>query len=111
SGIVPQFFPWAAQVVGVQGAGALAITPDQRVSCVTPPTVQRTRIAAVLPAATVPLVTKLSAVARTSGTARAANGVTVAVPEMPPTGTVAPVQPAGNPAGPMLSAPKLPPVP
>src|SRR5213594_5250771 len=69
SGIVPQFFPWAAQVVGVQGAGVLATTPDQRVSCVTPPTVQRTRMAAVLPAATVPLVTKLSAVARTSGTA------------------------------------------
>src|SRR5439155_5928180 len=58
SGIVPQFFPWAAQVVGVQGAGLLATTPDQRVSCVTPPTVQRSRIAAVLPAATVPLATK-----------------------------------------------------
>src|SRR5213594_2153894 len=29
SGIVPQFFPWAAQVVGVQGAGVLATTPDQ----------------------------------------------------------------------------------
>src|SRR6059058_4157131 len=26
SGIVPQFFPWAAQVVGVQGAGLLAST-------------------------------------------------------------------------------------
>src|SRR5881397_180359 len=102
SGIVPQFFPWAAQVVGVQGAGVLATTPDQRVSCVTPPTVQRSRIAAVLPAATVPLATKLSAVARTSGTARAANGVTVAVPEMPPTVIVAPVQPAGKRAGSML---------
>src|SRR5438552_1521626 len=54
------------------------------------------------PAATVPLVTKLSAVARTSGTARAANGVTVAVPEMPPTVIVAPVQPAGKRAGSML---------
>src|SRR5439155_432361 len=57
SGIVPQFFPWAAQVVGVQGAGAgagaLATTPDQRVECVTPPTVQLRRIDAVLPAATV----------------------------------------------------------
>jgi len=35
SGIVPQFFPWAAHVVGVQGAGggagALATVPDQRV--------------------------------------------------------------------------------
>src|SRR5947207_7070857 len=102
SGIVPQFFPSAAQVVGVHGAGALASTPDQRVSCVTPPTAQRTRIAAVLPAATVPLVTKLTAVARTSGTARAANGVTVAVPEMPPTVIVAPVQPAGKRAGSML---------
>src|SRR5437867_10584194 len=34
SGIVPQFFPWPAQVVGVQGAGLLATTPDQRLSCV-----------------------------------------------------------------------------
>ena len=73
SGMVPQFFPWAAQVVGVQGAGAgagaLATTPDQRVECVTPPTVQLRRIDAVLPAATVPGTRKLTAVARTSGAA------------------------------------------
>ena len=106
SGIVPQFFPWAAQVVGVQGAGAgagaLATTPDQRVECVTPPTVQLRRIDAVLPAATVPGTRKLTAVARTSGAAWAANGVTVAVPEMPPTVMAAPVHPAGKRAGSML---------
>src|SRR5437667_11063576 len=99
SGMVPQFFPWAAQVVGVQGAGggagALATTPDQRVECVTPPTVQLRRIDAVLPAATVPWTRKLTAVARTSGAAWAANGVTVAVPEMAPTLTVTPAHPTG----------------
>src|SRR5437870_11482915 len=87
SGIVPQFFPWAAQVVGVQGAGggagALATVPDQRVECVTPPTVQLRRICAVLPAATVPGTSRLTAVARTSGAAWAADLVTVAVPERP----------------------------
>src|SRR5207249_3728166 len=66
SGMVPQFFPWAAQVVGVQGAGAgagaLATTPDQRVECTTPPTVQLRRICAVLPAAEVPGTRKLVAV-------------------------------------------------
>src|SRR5438552_2924838 len=106
SGMVPQFFPWAAQVVGVQGAGggagALATTPDQRVECVTPPTVQLRRIDAVLPAATVPGTRKLTAVARTSGAAWAANGVTVAVPEMPPTVMAAPVHPAGKREGSML---------
>src|SRR5205823_5456857 len=66
------------------------------------PVAVRVSSAVVLPAATVPLVTKLTAVARTSGTARAANGVTVAVPEMPPTVIVAPVQPAGKRAGSML---------
>src|SRR5437773_3923836 len=67
SGIVPQFNPFAAQVVGVQGAGALATTPDQRVECPIPPTVQLRRICAVLPAATVPGARKWIAVARTSG--------------------------------------------
>src|SRR5437016_180173 len=106
SGMVPQFFPWAAQVVGVQGAGggagALATTPDQRVVCPTPATVQLRRICAVLPAATVPGTWKLSAVARTSGAAWAANLVTVAVPERPPTVMAAPVHPAGKRAGSML---------
>src|SRR5438128_3375803 len=106
SGMVPQFFPWAAQVVGVQGGGggggALATVPDQRVECVTPATVQLMRICAVLPAATVPGTRKLTAVARTSGAAWAANGVTVAVPEMPPTVMAAPVHPAGKRAGSML---------
>src|SRR5437899_12062569 len=78
SGIVPQFFPWAAQVVGVQGAGggagALARTPDQRVECTTAPTVQLRRIDAVLPAATVPGTRELTALARTRGAAGAENG-------------------------------------
>src|SRR5881296_1019064 len=99
SGIVPQFFPWAAQVVGVQGAGggggAAARTPDQRVECTTAPTVQLTRKSTALPAGTVPGTRKLTAVARTSGTAWAANGVTDAVPEMAPTLTVTPAQPTG----------------
>src|SRR5437870_1503602 len=99
SGIVPQFFACAAQVVGVQGAGggagALARTPDQRVECTTAPTVQRTRKSTALPAGTVPGPRKCSAVARTSGTAWAANGVTDAVPEMAPTLTVTPAHPTG----------------
>src|SRR5437667_9093430 len=99
SGMVPQFFPWAAQVVGVQGAGggagALARTPDQRVECTTAPTVQLTRKSTALPAGTVPGTRKLTAVARTCGTAWAANGVTDAVPEMAPTLTVTPAHPTG----------------
>src|SRR5437667_3000543 len=99
SGIVPQFFPWAAHVVGVQGAGggggALPTTPDQRVECTTAPTVQLTRKSTALPAVTVPGTRKLTAVARTSGTAWAANGVTDAVPEMAPTLTVTPAHPTG----------------
>src|SRR5207245_4868482 len=43
SGIVPQFFPWAAQVVGVQGTTALGTVPDQRVVWMIAPTVQLTR--------------------------------------------------------------------
>ena len=43
-------------------------TPRQRVSCVTPPTAQRTRISVELPAAAVPLARKWSAVVRTVGT-------------------------------------------
>src|SRR5207247_3184665 len=70
-------------------------TPAQRVWCVTPPTTQLTRKSTELPAATVPLARMLTAVARTSGAAWAANGVTVPVAEMPPTETRTPVQPAG----------------
>ena len=106
SGIVPQFFACAAHVVGTQGAGggggAAARTPDQRVECTTAPTVQLSRICAVLPAATVPGTWKLTAVARTSGTAWDANGVTAAVPEMPPTVMAAPAHPTGKRAGSML---------
>src|SRR5207248_10768803 len=80
SGIVPQFFACAAHVVGTQGAGggggAAPRTPDQRVECTTAPTVQLTRKSTALPAGTVPGTRKLTAVARTSGTAWAANGVT-----------------------------------
>src|SRR5437867_5071839 len=99
SGIVPQFFACAAHVVGTQGAGggggAAARTPDQRVECTTAPTVQLTRKSTALPAGTVPGTRKLTAVARTSGTAWAANGVTDAVPEMAPTLTVTPAHPTG----------------
>src|SRR5437667_2837391 len=99
SGIVPQFFACAAHVVGTHGAGggggAAARTPDQRVECTTAPTVQLTRKSTALPAGTVPGTRKLIAVARTSGTAWAANGVTDAVPEMAPTLTVTPAQPTG----------------
>src|SRR5438094_980202 len=87
---------------GVQGAATLASTPDQRVVCTTPPTVQLSRRLTALPAAAVPGTLKLTAVARTSGAAWAANGVTVAVPEMPPTVMVAPAHPAGKRAGFML---------
>src|SRR5439155_19655227 len=92
--IAPQFFPCAAQVVGVQ-AGGLVTTPCHRVRCCTPPTVQLTWKLTALPAGTVPAARKWTAVARTSDAAWAANGVTVAVPEMAPTLTVTPVQPAG----------------
>src|SRR5438094_5834292 len=94
SEIAPQFFPCAAQVVGVQ-AGGLVTTPCHRVRCCTPPTVQLTWKLTALPAGTVPAARKWTAVARTSDAAWAANGVTVAVPEMAPTLTVTPVQPAG----------------
>jgi hypothetical protein len=93
SEIVPQFFPCAAQVVGVQ-AGAVTV-PAHRVWCCTPPTVQVTWRLTALPTGTVPAARKWTAVARTSGAAWAANGVTVAVPEMAPTLTSTPVQPAG----------------
>src|SRR5262249_14940636 len=93
SEIVPQFFPCAAQVVGVQAG--LVTTPCQRVWCSTPPTVQATWRVTALPAGTLPAAGKGTAVARTSGAAWAANGVTVPVPEMAPTLTVTPVQPAG----------------
>src|SRR5438093_3081233 len=93
SAIVPQSFPCAAQVVGVQ-AGVVTV-PCHRVWCCTPPTVQLTWRLTALPAGTVPAARKLTAVARTSGEAWAANAVTAAVPWMPPTWTVTPVQPAG----------------
>ena len=68
-------------------------TPAQRVWCVTPPTVQLTRKSTELPAATVPLARMLTAVARRSGAAWAANGVTVPVAEMPPTTIASHVHP------------------
>src|SRR5262249_10569600 len=103
SGMVPQFLPAAAQVVGVQtgGGGVLTIVPCQRVWWSTPPTVQLIRRSTLLPAATVPPTAKLNADARTSGAAWAANGVSVAVPEMPPTVTV-PAHPTGKRARSML---------
>src|SRR5437867_1069435 len=93
SATVPQPFPCAAQVVGVQ-AGVVTV-PCHRVWCCTPPTVQVTWRLTALPAGTVPAARNWTAVARTSGAAWAANGVTVAVPEMAPTLTSTPVQPAG----------------
>src|SRR5262245_27183765 len=101
--MVPQFLPWAAQVVGTQGGGGvLASVPAQRVWWSTPPTVQLMRRSTALPAAGLPLTRKWSAEVRTSGAAWAANGVSVPVPEMPPTLMVAPAHPTGKRAGSML---------
>src|SRR5262249_13997599 len=101
SGMVPQFLPWAAQVVGTQaGGGTLANVPAQRV-WFAPQVIRRST---ALPAATVPATLKLNAVARTSGAAWAANGAIVPVPEMPPPLTV-PRQPGGGRAGSMLIRP------
>src|SRR5262249_58718271 len=66
SEIVPQFFPCAAQVVGVQ-TGTLVIVPCQRVWCRTPATVHWTCKVTALPAATVPGALKSIEVVRTSG--------------------------------------------
>src|SRR5215510_2420168 len=103
SRMVPQFLPWAAQVVGTQaGGGVLASVPAQRVWWSTPPTVQLMRRSTALPAAGLPLTRKWSAEARRSGTAWAANVVSVPVPEMPPTLIAAPAHPTGKRAGSML---------
>src|SRR5437899_3968046 len=59
SEIVPQFFPCAAQVVGVQ-RGTFAIVPCHRVWCLTPPTVQVTCELTALPVAHVTCAVQLT---------------------------------------------------